>query len=275
MVVCSFNLVAVATIAKIIGNDISASQSGFLRYLIGLIFIIPLLRHFNLKTIPKNDLIIFSIRGFVHSIGVMLWFFSMTQITIAEVISMSYLTPILLSIMAIIFLGEELSWNRIITLLCGIIGCLVILRPGFRELVIGHWSILGTVCAFSVSYLLTKQLTNRYSAEVIIVMLSLTCTTFLFPTALLAWKPPTLENIFWLFLVAFFATFAHYSMTRAFNAAPITVTQPFNFLQLIGAVAIGALFFSEPLDVWVFLGGGIIVGAISLLAWREFMSKRF
>ncbi len=274
MIVCSLNFVAVSTIVKIIGTDVPASQSAFLRYLLGLMFIIPMLGSFRHVRVVKKDMIVFGFRGLFHSLGVMLWFFAMTQITIAEVTSMNYLTPVFLSVAAILFLGEALSVSRMIALLVALVGGFLILRPGLREVVAGHWAMFGTVSFFTVSYLMAKQLTERYSAEIIVVMLSISCTVCLLPAALLVWKNPTWEQMFWLFLVAFFATFAHYSMTRAFNTAPITVTQPFNFLQLIWATVIGALFFSEPVDLWVLLGGGTIVGSISVLAWHEFVRKR-
>ena len=66
---------------------------------------------------------------------------------------------------------------------------------------------------------------------------------------------PTWTEIGILFTVAFFATLGHYTMTLAFAAAPMTVTQPVTFLQLVWSVAVGAAFFGEPVDVWVVAGG--------------------
>jgi drug/metabolite transporter (DMT)-like permease len=73
----------------------------------------------------------------------------------------------------------------------------------------------------------------------------------------------------WLALVAVFATAGHYAMTRAFAAAPLTVTQPVTFVQLIWASLIGVFVFSEPMDGWVILGGGLMIAAISYITWRE------
>jgi drug/metabolite transporter (DMT)-like permease len=63
-------------------------------------------------------------------------------------------------------------------------------------------------------------------------------------------------------------------MTLAFAAAPVTVTQPVTFLQLIWATALGALWFSEPIDIWVVLGGIVILGSVTFITWREAMLKR-
>jgi drug/metabolite transporter (DMT)-like permease len=77
-----------------------------------------------------------------------------------------------------------------------------------------------------------------------------------------------------LFLVACFATAGHFTMTLAFQAAPVTVTQPVTFLQLVWAVSLGALVFGEPVDGWVVLGGAVIMGAVSFITWREHRLKR-
>ena len=69
--------------------------------------------------------------------------------------------------------------------------------------------------------------------------------------------------------MAVIATAGHYFMTRAFQAAPLTVTQPVTFLQLVWATLLGSLVFGEAVDPYVLIGGGMIIGAISYITWRE------
>ena len=83
------------------------------------------------------------------------------------------------------------------------------------------------------------------------------------------WQTPTGEELMWLLAVAVFATAGHYAMTRALALAPLTVTQPFSFLQLIWAVLFGYLLFSEVPDIWVVVGGVIIIGAVTYITHRE------
>ena len=63
-------------------------------------------------------------------------------------------------------------------------------------------------------------------------------------------------------------------MTRAFEAAPLSVTQPVGFLQLLWATLLGWLVFGEGVDVWVVVGGGIILASVSFITWREAQLKR-
>jgi drug/metabolite transporter (DMT)-like permease len=88
------------------------------------------------------------------------------------------------------------------------------------------------------------------------------------------WVTPGWYDLAILFGVACFATAGHYAMTLAFAAAPVTVTQPVSFLQLIWAVLLGWVAFSEAPDIWVILGGLVIIGAISFITWREAVLKR-
>ena len=74
--------------------------------------------------------------------------------------------------------------------------------------------------------------------------------------------------------VALAATLGHYCMTRAFKVAPMTVTQPVTFLQLIWATLLGALVFGEGIDSFVLLGGAIIIAAISLVTLGEARDRR-
>ena len=134
--------------------------------------------------------------------------------------------------------------------------------------------MLGTALLFGASYLIAKLMSGRVSAAVVVGMLSVTVTIGLAPFAAAVWVTPTWAQIGWMFLVACFATAGPFTMTLAFAAAPVTVTQPVTFLQLVWAVALGALVFSEPVDGWVVLGGLIILGAVSFITWREAMLKR-
>ena len=89
------------------------------------------------------------------------------------------------------------------------------------------------------------------------------------PLAWWVWVPVTLAQMGWLAVVAACATSGHYCMTRAFRAAPMTVTQPVTFLSLIWATLVGALVFGEAVDIFVLLGGAMIIGAITFVTWFE------
>ena len=217
---------------------------------------------------------VFVARGIVHGIAVMLWFYAMARVPIAEVTALGYTAPIYVTLGAAYFFGEKLHARRIMAVVIGFAGAMIILRPGFQEISSGQLAQLTAAPLFAASFLLAKGLTREFSAVVIVAMLSLFCTLMLLPGAILQWRDPTLEEVLWLSLVAAFATTGHYTLTRAFAAAPLTVTQPVGFLQLVWAAALGILVFGEALDPFVILGGGIVVAAVTYISHREAAAAR-
>ena len=274
MVVTGLCFVAVTAVVKIVGPTVPPAQSAFLRYALGLVFVIPMIRPMLNANLSRRALKLFALRGAVHTLGVMSWFYAMTQITIAEVTAMNYLNPIYVTILAAIFLGERLALRRIMAVVVAFCGALIILRPGFREISPGHIAMMFTAVVFAVGYLIAKIMADETSPAVVVGMLSVTVTIGLAPFAWAVWVPPTLEQLGWLFLVAVFATAGHFTMTMAFKAAPLTVTQPITYLQLVWATLLGALAFGEPADIWVILGGAMIIAAISYITLREAMLRR-
>jgi len=274
MFVTGICFVAVTALVKHGAQDLPAAEAGFLRYIIGLIFLAPLISHVIKAQLTRRQLTLFAWRGLAQALGVILWFYAMTRITVAEVTAMNYLSPIYITIGAALLLGERLATRRILAVLFAFVGALIILRPGFREISSGHIAMLGTAALFAASYLIAKKLTDEVSPRVIIAMLSVTATIGLFPFAIAVWQTPTWEELGWIALVALFATAGHYTMTLAFAAAPVTVTQPVTYLQLVWATLLGLLVFAEPVDGWVVLGGCVILTSVTFITIREAMLKR-
>ncbi len=274
MLVTGGCFVGVTAVVKLVGNDIPPAQSAFMRYALGLILIIPMIKPIFDAHLSRRAYLLFGLRGLVHTFGVILWFYAMTQISIAEVTAMNYVTPVYVTVLAAFFLGERLAIRRILAIGVALLGALVILRPGIREISPGHIAMIFTAMLFSVSYLVAKIMADQTSPAVVVGMLSLTVAIGLAPFAYAVWVPPTWEQVGWLFLVAVFATAGHLTMTMAFKAAPLAVTQPVTFVQLVWATLLGALFFDEPADAYVILGGGMIIAAISYITLREAMRRR-
>ena len=134
--------------------------------------------------------------------------------------------------------------------------------------------MLGAAVVFGGSYLTAKVMADEVKPAVVVAMLSIFVTATLAPFALANWVTPTWGDIGLLFCVACFATAGHYTMTLAFAAAPITVTQPVTFTQLIWAVLLGYLVFDEVVDIWVMLGGLVILASVSFITWREAVLNR-
>jgi len=269
MLVTGLCFVAVNTIVHALDGALPAPQAAFIRFLFGLVFLLPVLAPAVRRGFPARIWGMFAIRGALHAVAVIAWFYAMSRITVAEVTAIGFLNPIIVTICAALFLGEKLAARRIAAVAVALLGALIVLRPGLRPLDPGHLSQVGAAIAFGASYLVAKRLSDQVPAAIVVAMMSLTVAIGLAPLALAQWVTPSMSQVAWLGLVAVFATSGHYAMTRAFSAAPLTVTQPVTFVQLIWASLIGVFVFSEPMDGWVILGGGMMIAAISYITWRE------
>jgi drug/metabolite transporter (DMT)-like permease len=274
MLASGLSFVAVTGIVRHLGTDLPAVQSAFIRFGFGALFLLPALLPMLQQGFAPGVLRLYGARGLVHCAAVFFWFYAMARIPVAEVTAIGYLNPVLVTLGAALFFGETLALRRIIAVGVAVLGALVVLRPGVREVTDGHMAQVAAAFFFAGSYLLAKELSRAEGAGRVVAMLSLLVTLGLLPFALWVWVPVSVVQLGWLALVAAFATSGHYCMTRAFRAAPLTVTQPVTFLQLVWATLLGALVFDEGVDGFVLLGGAMIIAAISYITWREHMLKR-
>lgn len=273
MLLTGLLFVGVIGIVRHLGSDMSPSQSAFIRYAFGTLLLAPVLLRLRMADLASGRLGLHALRGLVHGVAVILWFYAMARIPIAEVTALGYTAPIFTTVGAALFLGEALRLRRIVAVLVGFAGALVILRPGLIEVELGALAQIAAAPLFAASYLMAKKLTETESSGTIVALMSIFVTLALLPPALLDWRTPTREETVWLFMTAVLATLGHYTLVRALHAAEVMVTQPISFLQLVWATLLGLYVFGEAPDLWTWVGAGIIVGSATYIAHREAMAK--
>ena len=266
--------VGVTVAVRYLGTNMNPVQAAFIRYCFGIVLILPLLSRAGIMSLDRDRLGFHALRGLVHGGGVILWFLAMSRIPISEVTALGFTTPIFVTLGAAVFLSERLKPYRVAAVLLGFIGALLILRPGLRVIDIGALAQLGAAPLFACSYLMAKSATRREASSMIVVLLSVFCTLTLALPALLVWRTPTLDELLLLGLTALLATSGHYCMTRALEAAEVSAVQPFTFLQLVWATILGLILFDETPDVWIWIGGAVIVGSATWMAQQEVRSIR-
>ena len=269
MVLTTILFVGVTTTVRYLEGEVPAPQAAFLRYAIGTLFLIPSLISLTKIKPDKPLLQKFVLRGLVHSIGVTLWFYAMSVMPVAEVTAIGFLTYIFVSIGASIFLKEKLHRHRLAAILISFIGALIVLRPGFKVIESGQLGMLMATVVFTASYLIAKIVSKERSSSEIVAMLSIFTTIFLIPSAIYSWEPLSIKAFLILSFTALIATVGHITMTKAIKAAPMVVTQPILFLQLVWASMVGLFIFNEKFDPFVILGGTIIMLCVCYVSYRE------
>ena len=269
MVITTILFVAVTASVRFLDGEVPAPQAAFMRYLIGTLLLTPALISL-IKVKPNRSLMKkFLIRGVVHSIGVTLWFYAMSVMPVAEVTAIGFLTYIFVSIGACLFLNEKLHKHRLTAIVISFLGALIILRPGFKEIGNGQIGMLIATIVFTLSYLIAKIVSKERSSAEIVAMLSLFTTIFLIPTAIYSWEPLSIKALIVLTFTAVIATLGHITMTKAIKSAPMVVTQPILFLQLVWASMVGLFIFDENFDPFVILGGTVIMICVCYVSYRE------
>jgi drug/metabolite transporter (DMT)-like permease len=265
---------AMTGILRYVTLDMDPLQAGFLRYAFGLLFLAPYFVGGRVGQLRTRRLGWHAFRGLLHAAGVLLWFYALTRISLADVTALSFTGPLFATIGAVLFLGESLHLRRIGALLTGFAGALVIIRPGFVVVDIGVICMLLSAPLFAVSELIAKVLSRHEGTASIVTWQTLMVALFSTVPAALVWKLPSLPELGLLSAAAGVATLGHLCWIRALKAADVTVTQPIKFLTLVWAALIGFVAFAEVPDLWTWVGGFVIFASASYIAHREAAIRR-
>jgi drug/metabolite transporter (DMT)-like permease len=260
---------AMTAIVRHLGSDMNPIQASFIRYAFGIVLMIPVFMRLSRDEMRSNNKKWHAVRGLIHAGGVMLWFYAMSRLPIAEVTALGFLSPIFTTIGAALYFKEKLHARRIGAILMGFGGTLIILRPGIEIVDLGAIAQLMAAPLFAISFMMAKKFTETEHRSTIVTYMALFVTLGLVPPAMMVWRTPTIEELFWLFLMAAIATAAHLAMTKAMEEAELTTLQPVHFLQLVWATLLGYFLFAEEPDVWTWIGGGVVVASATYIAHRE------
>jgi len=235
----SFAAMAVA------GRELSAEyntfQILFFRSVIGVFIIGVLVSRSGFSQLKTQRPLSHLVRNLAHFGGQYGWFYGLAFISLAEVIAIEFTTPVWTALFAFFLLGERLTGARITALVLGILGLLLILRPGAGVLEPAALAVLAGAVGYALSYIQTKSLSDTETPLCILFYMTLMQLPLGMVPALLDWKSPSLEMMPMIILVGITALSAHYCMTRAFKLADATVVVPMDFLRLPLVMVVGYL----------------------------------
>jgi drug/metabolite transporter (DMT)-like permease len=223
---------------------------------------------------PKNITGQFT-RGFVHTVGLCIWFVAVPHITLADTTAIGFTGPIFIMLGAVLVFKEPMRWERWLAAAIGFGGVLIVVAPklsgggGMYTLV-----MLASAPVFAASFLMTKALTRYERPEVIVVWQSITVTLFSLPLAMMHWQAPSPVQWLLFLLCGILGSSAHYCLTRSYAAADISATQSVKFLDLVWATIIGWLVFADAPSRSTLIGGIVICASTIWIARREARGPR-
>ena len=241
-------------------RELNVFQIMEIRSLIGFAMLYPLV-HLNggFRAMRTAKPIKHIARNLVHYGAQLCWFFALTLIPLAQVVSIEFTMPVWTAILAALFLGERITVWKFAAILLGIIGVIVIVRPATGTINPGQMIALAAALGFGISIALMKSLTRTEGTITIIFWMLVIQSAAGFVPALYAWKWPSAYVWMWIVVIGFCGTFSHFCMARAMLYADATVVVPMDFLRVPLTALAGWLIYSEQIDLFTVLGAMLIL----------------
>ena len=254
---------------KIAQEDVNVYVAGFLRFFLGLLIILPYIIKNKDTVLKTTHLKQHLFRAILGLPAMLLYFSALVLLPIEKLTAISFVVPLIVTILAVFFLGEKIYIYRTLALILGFSGMLVIIRPGFVEISIGVYMVLFSALLWSINIIITKKISNDDSAITILAYQSIFMSLFSLIIVLFYWEMPSLKTFIYLILAAMCGTVLHLTLNHAFKLVDVSMTQPYSFLNLVFASIIGYFVFDEIPDFYTWIGALIIFTGVLIISYRE------
>lgn len=258
MSLSAFGYAASAALVRYLSHTIPIFEMAFLRNLFGLLFMVPWLMRVGLGAMRTSRPGRHAVRGIVSTANMWCLFGALSLAPVADVSAITFLMPIVASILAVVFLKESSSARQWAASFIAFGGALLVIRPGMAGFNEGLMLALGAVAAGSTVATLIKSLLDTDSPDTIATYLFVSHVVVGIIPALLVWVTPSLWETALLVLLGFLGAVVQRCFNRAMLATDATIALPFNFSRLIWAALFGWLIFAEVPDIWTWSGGTVI-----------------
>ena len=254
---------------KIAQEDVNVYVAGFFRFFLGLVIILPYIIKKKDAVLKTTHLKQHFLRAILGLPAMLLYFSALVLLPIEKLTAISFVVPLIVTILAVFFLGEKIYIYRTLALLLGFSGMLVIIRPGFVDISIGVYMVLFSALLWSINIIITKKISKDDSAITILAYQSIFMSLLSFFIVLFFWEMPSLKTFIYLILAAMCGTVLHLTLNHAFKLVDVSMTQPYSFLNLVFASIIGYFVFDEIPDLYTWIGALIIFTGVLIISYRE------
>ncbi|MDB0016038.1 DMT family transporter [Alphaproteobacteria bacterium] len=261
----SFSLMAVS--GRELATNLNTFEIMLFRSIIGFLIVLAI-GYFakTLAEIKRDRLGLHLFRNLAHFSGQNLWFLAVASIPFSQLFALEFSTPVWVALLAPLFLGEVLTKQRVLAVILGFAGVLIVARPDINQFDFAIVAAVACAICFAGSMMATKSLTSDQSITCILFWLTLmqlamglVATVFMGTIAF-----PEGINIFWIVIVGIGGLTAHFCITNALALAPAIVVIPLDFMRLPLISVIGFLAYGEAFELPILLGAGVIFIAILL-----------
>ena len=247
-----------ATLARHLGDGYSAFEITFIRAVIAVALIAPILMRSGSPVLYTRHIGLHMLAALFTYLAILFWFYAATRMPVADFFALQFATPFFTLALALLVLRERVAGANWIATLVGFAGVLVILRPGAIEVSLAALAALASTVGYASVNTIIKVLSRTDSTVVIVFYVNLLMVPLSLPMAVVEWRTPGLGDALLLGGMAVFSTVAFLAVARAISVADARVVQPINFLRMPIAALFGFVFFSEFPDLWTWVGAFIV-----------------
>jgi drug/metabolite transporter (DMT)-like permease len=257
-------------ITKVLATSLPAVEIAWIRYVTFLVLLLPwLLRESGGMGLRSHRPVLQILRGLGMVGSGLLFTFSLAHLPVADATAVFFVSPLVITALAIPFLGEKVGWRRWTATLVGALGVLIVIRPGTGAFQAAALLPLVGACFWAVSAIATRLMsgvdrtttTLAYSALVGLCTLS-----FVVPSV---WVTPSWTEVGLAVAMGVLSTAGHGLVVLAYRNASASVVAPYAYVQLLWAGVLGFAVFGTVPDRMTILGAAVIAASGLYTAWRE------
>jgi len=256
-------------------EELHAFQIAFFRNLFGLCFILPWLFRSGSQVLKTNRTKLFLLRAVFGTFAMLSFFWSISQLPLAEAISLSFTAPLFVTIGAALFLQETVRLRRWTATIFGFMGVMVMLRPDQADISSAHLIGLLAAAGIAGSVLVMKRLTQTENTTTIVAYMLLLMVPMSALPALSVWKWPSSEVWVYMLALGVSGTIAQLFFTRAMNLADASAIMPFDFARLPITSVLAFVIFDQVVGIWVWVGAVMIFLSGAYIAQRELAVEKY
>ena len=249
-------------------------QIVFFRSAFGLLISIGPVLHDGRRLLATRHPWLHLARALLGFAALFCFFEAFVRMPFADVYAISFAAPLFITALSVPFLGEHVGWRRWSAVAVGLVGVLLMVRPGagvFETAAL--LALAGTLC-YAMAMILVRRLARTDTNIAIVFYFGVMATALSSLTLPFVWTTPTLIDFFWLAMIGIIGGAAQLILTQAFRMAPVSVLTPFEYVAMLWAVLIGYLFWNELPDAWFYAGAPLVIGAGLYILHRETLRLR-
>jgi drug/metabolite transporter (DMT)-like permease len=196
------------------------------------------------------------------------FFAAVKYVSVADAIAVSFMAPLAVVFLAWPMLGERITPIKLVSVVIGFAGVVIVIRPGSSLFQWASVMILVSAAAYALYQIFIRRVAGLDHPSTTAFFTALGSSIVMTVLVPFFWRTPdNWQDVALLASLGCFGGIGHYCVARAMTYAPANFIAPFNYTQMIGSVIMGYLMFDEVPDVYTWLGSALIIGAGLLVAW--------